>query len=115
VWIIGTKINKSDGSIESTNDANYCATDFIAIEASKTYVLTRESNASNTTSLCWYNDSGALVKYDANWFESQSNNGILSGTLPVPSGATRLRLRLWHQKSGDQVKALTETYSLTAE
>lgn len=98
-WAIGTKLSKTDGTVESTGVTNYNASDYIALEDGVTYVLSTTTNTYNTMNVCYYNNDNIMVGYhEYVWksIEAAIDEGMAhSVVLAVPVGATKLRLRLW--------------------
>lgn len=114
-WIIGTKLSKTDGTVESTGVTNYNASDYISLEEGVTYVLSTTTNTYNTMNVCYYNDNNVMVGYhEYVWksIEAAIDEGMAhSVVLAIPVGATKLRLRLWEtwstQGDSHQYIALT--------
>ena len=113
-WAIGTKINKNDGTIESTNDSNYIASHFIEINKSRAYTINRTNTDWNTASVCWYNAADVLVRYDSNICESTTNGGRLTVVLDeAPADAVKIKLRIWYDYNNANANEMVQRYSLT--
>lgn len=96
-WIIGTKLNKTNGTVESTTATEYNASDYIQLVAGASYVLATENDCYNSMNVIYYNDNNTFVGYQADlWVSNQvekPDGKPRSAALVIPSGATKIRLR----------------------
>lgn len=96
-WIIGTKLSKTTGAVESTTATEYNASDFISLVNGASYVIATQNDCYNSMNVVYYNDGNTFVGYQADlWTSNQvaQNQGVpRSASLIIPSGATKIRLR----------------------
>ena len=94
-WKTGVILNKDNGRELTDPNPNYSASDYVDIDPTKTYTLTRDSALKNACNLIWYDTSGNFVSYlNLNFADSAS--GELSRQLTPPANAARFRLRLFY-------------------
>ena len=94
-WQNGVKLSKTDGSVQSTGDEEYSASDFIQLDKTKTYTLylVCDSSVNTAGNIVYYDASGNFVSYIAE--PVKSTNSAFSYTLSIPENATQMRLRMY--------------------
>lgn len=114
-WIIGTKLSKTTGEVESTTATDYNASDFIQLAEGASYVIATTNDCYNTMNVVYYDDNNAFVGYQADLWTSRQveiNQGQpASAALVIPSGATKIRLR--HYEATTNHGWSTELITLT--
>ena len=93
--------------MESTEDPSFNASAFIALEPGAGYVISTSNDCYNSMNICYYNDSGNYVGYQSDLWTSRQceikDGQPASGTLEIPAGATKIRLRhyeTWNTPGG---------------
>lgn len=114
-WIIGTKLSKTDGSVEATDATDYNASDFITLVDGASYVIATTNDCYNTMNVIYYDDNNAFVGYQADLWTSNlcepEEGQPQSAALTIPDGATKIRLR--HYESANNHGWSTELITLT--
>ena len=115
-WIIGTKLSKTDGSVEATDSTSYNATDYIAIVPNVQYTVSTATDTYNALGVVYYNASKEYVGYQADcWAQNTTVDDPEAGTaqscvLDIPSDAAYMRLRQY--ETWNNQGASTEYVSL---
>lgn len=119
-WILNMKLNKDTGEVESENDGDYNASDFIEIVPGAQYTIATETDVYNAMNVVYYDANKAFAGYQAYcWEVNDKVENPEEGTpqscvLEIPEGAAYFRLRqfeTWNVQ-GDSAKYITLTYSL---
>lgn len=98
-WKTGILLSKYNGKDEEASE-NYSASDYAAVDSSKSYTLTRDSYMHNNPNICWYDANKNFISYTDLAFGSGNHSGNvadLSRQLTVPANAAYLRVRLWYE------------------
>ena len=117
-WIIGTKLSKTTGAVESTTATDYNASDFITLVDGATYTISTSNDCYNSMNVVYYDDNDAFVGYQADlWTSNQvevSEGQPQSATLVIPDGATKIRLRQYEAANdhGWSTELVTLTYTV---
>lgn len=95
-WQNGVKLSKTDGSVESTGQATYSASDFIQLDSTKTYTLNLVvdvTTVNSNTGIIYYDASGNYVSTVADVVGKTA--GVTSYTLVPPTNAAQIRIRAY--------------------
>lgn len=98
VWEHGAVLDKTTGKVSQTGHAQYSASDYTAIDPTKSYTLTRDSYMHNTCNIIWCDSGMNFIRYDTTDLapgDDAGAKGDLSRQLNPPANAAYLRLRLW--------------------
>lgn len=115
-WIYNTKLSKTTGEVESANDGDYNASDYIDLVAGASYVIATSTDCYNAMNIVYYDDSKSFVGYQAecwaaNSVDNPDDGNPQSCALEIPDGAAYIRLRqfeTWNTQ-GDSTKYITLT------
>lgn len=112
-WNYGDKLSKTNGSVESTGQAAYSASNFINIDSGKTYSVNLKADTGVATklSVIYYDANDNFVSYAADVVGIDVNGAnILSYVVSPPTNATKIRLRVY---DGSYANSFVKRYYIT--
>lgn len=100
---LGIKLSKTDDSYttvstdHTTVTETYAASQYIDLDSAAVYKVGMTYSNYNAVSLCYFDANNNLVGYGDNVIRGPKVNEVesLEHTLVIPSGATKVRLRVW--------------------
>lgn len=106
-WSPGVKIDSSTGA-ETTGNAGYSASDYIAVVSGYTYTVTKNTTRAEACKVCYYDADKNFISTSADVIAQTENP--TSATIPLIAGAAYFRLRLY----GTAAALADGDYMLTA-